>query len=77
VENRNEIVNNKPAQTSNIQLQKSRVAFIHFKNMLSNPDVTQRTRKQIYERAKEIMENTDPNARQNLIDMFLEIRDLA
>lgn len=77
VVNRAEIVEKKNFDTTPTTLAKSELALIHLKNLLMNPGVNKRTRVSIYNRAKQIMDITPPNKRQELINIFLEIKDLV
>ena len=76
VVNRSQIIPKKSIK-NDIQLQKSRIALLHMKNILTNPRTNKRTRRSIYTRAKQIVSAISPEERMNVIDVFNEIRDLA
>jgi len=63
-------------KTTHVQLQKSRLALVHIQNMLINPGLSKRTKKQLYGRARQILRITEPKKRMELIDIFNEIQDL-
>jgi hypothetical protein len=58
-------------------IRKSLSELLHFRDILSNPGVTKITRNMLYQRAREMMTQTSPEKRGELIDVFMEIRDLV
>jgi hypothetical protein len=76
VVNRTQLEPKKPAKTSFAPLAKSRFALVHISNIMGNPNISEDTKKQLYERAKQIMQITKPKDRSELLDVFLGLRDL-
>ena len=65
------------AKANTTNLAKSRLALGHIRNMLTNPGLSKRTRRQLFERAQQILSITDPEKRGRLIDIYSQIVNLS